>query len=155
MLVVRRLNPFHENISKRQVKSPKVYLADSGLLHTLLNLESRAEIESHPKLGASWEGFCLEAVVRHIDARWDECFFWATHTGAELDLLVVRGMRRRGFEFKRTDAPGVSPSMRSAMKDLRLDDLTVIHAGTRSFPLGKTIRAIPASRILEELEPQD
>jgi predicted AAA+ superfamily ATPase len=122
-LVVRQLQPWHENISKRQVKAPKVYLADTGLLHTLLNVRTRSELEGHPKVGASWEGFVLEEIMRHLGIRGEECFFWATHAGAELDLLIVRGKRRLGFEVKRTSSPKLTPSMRSALADLGLQRL--------------------------------
>lgn len=150
-LVVRQLQPWHENISKRQVKSPKVYVLDSGILHALLNLPSRVDIEGHPKAGASWEGFIIGQVTRQLDAQPDECFFWATHAGAELDLLIVRGQRRLGFEIKRTVAPKVTASMRSALDNLKLHRLYVIHAGDRFFPLTKDISAIPVSRIAAEL----
>ena len=149
--MVRMLRPFHANIAKRQVKAPKVYLADSGLLHTLLDIENARDLERHPKVGASWEGFLLEAVVARLGVRRDQCYFWATHAGAELDLLVVDGSRRRGFEFKRTTAPTVTPSMRSALSDLRLDRLDVVHAGEHSFPLGGRMRAISAARIGTDL----
>lgn len=151
--VVRLLPPFHANITKRQVRAPKAYLADSGLLHSLLNLEQRADIDGHPKVGASWEGFALEQVTAHLGARPDECFFWATHGGAELDLLVVRGRRRSGFEFKRTDSPKVTPSMRSSLADLRLDRLDVVHAGDHSFKLSDPIRAVALSRLQSDLKP--
>ena len=152
-LVVRQLQPWHENISKRQVKAPKVYLADSGLLHTLLNLRTLKDLEGHPKVGASWEGFAMEQVVRRLGARRDECYFWATHGGAELDLLVVRGQRRWGFEFKRTSSPKVTPSVRSALSDLHLRSLDIIHAGETTFPLDKKIRAVALTRLLEDIGP--
>jgi uncharacterized protein len=152
-LVVRQLQPWHENLKKRQVKAPKVYLADSGLLHTLLGLASREDLLGHPILGSSWEGFLLNEVSSHLGARPDECHFWATHAGAELDLLIVRGRRRRGFEFKRTVAPKVTRSMRTAITDLGLDQLDVIHAGDESFPLAKGIRAVAASRLHADLDP--
>jgi hypothetical protein len=149
--MVRTLRPFHANISKRQVKAPKVYLSDSGLLHTLLDIQSATELEGHPKVGASWEGFLLETVVAQLGARADQCYFWATHAGAELDLLVVDGSRRRGFEFKRTTAPVITPSMRAALNDLELDRLDVVHAGAASFRLAPKIHAIPAARLSEEI----
>ncbi len=152
-LVVRQLLPWHENISKRQVRAPKIYVADSGLLHTLLNLRTRSDLEGHPKIGASWEGFAIEQVRWQLGAERDECFFWATHAGAELDLLVVRGRTRIGFEIKRTTAPKVTPSMRHALKDLKLQRLDVVHAGESSFPLAKKIRAVSLSRLLSDLEP--
>ena len=143
----------HENISKRQVRAPKVYVADSGLLHALLNLRSQFDLEGHPKVGASWEGFVIEQLRRRLGAERDECFFWATHSGAELDLLVIRGRTRLGFEIKRTTAPKVTPSMRHALKDLRLTRLDVVHAGKASFPLAKKVRAIALSRLLSDVEP--
>ncbi len=149
--MVRTLRPYHVNISKRQVKAPKVYIADSGLLHTLLNIESADQLAGHPKVGASWEGFMLETVVDVLKARPEQCYFWATHAGAELDLLVDIGGKRRGFEFKRNSAPTVTPSMRSALVDLELDRLDVVHAGTHSYPIAPTIRAIAAADLLHEL----
>jgi hypothetical protein len=131
--VVRQLQPWYENIRKRQVKSPKTYFLDSGLLHTLLQLETRQDILSHPRLGASWEGFALNAVINHTLARPEECYFWATHAGAELDLLVIRGRKRVGYEFKRTDAPRITPSMHSALSHLKLSQLFVVHAGPRNL----------------------
>ena len=149
--VVRVLRPWHENLGKRQVKSPKVYVTDSGLLHTLLGIRCQDELERHPKVGASWEGFGAAAVVTRLRARWGECYFWATHAGAELDLLVVRGGIRVGFEFKRTTSPALTPSMRAALADLRLDRLDVIHAGRHSFPLTDRIRAVAFSRLSEDV----
>jgi predicted AAA+ superfamily ATPase len=151
--IVRVLAPWHENLGKRQVKSPKIYLADTGLLHALLNIPSREDLERHPKVGASFEGFAMAAIVDRLGARWNECFFWATHAGAELDLLVVRGRTRIGFEIKRTVAPAVTPSMRTALTDLGLSRLDVIHAGDRTYPLAPRIRAIALSRILDDLRP--
>jgi len=141
-LVVRQLLPWHENISKRQIKSPKVYIADSGLLHSLLNIRSMSDLESHPKTGASWEGFLPDQIIRHLHVDREECFFWATHGGAELDLLVVRGRLRLGFEFKRTSSPHVTPSMRQSIKDLGLQRLDVIHAGSQTFPISENVRAV-------------
>jgi predicted AAA+ superfamily ATPase len=140
--VAQILLPWSANIGKRQVKSPKVYLRDSGLLHTLLGLSTQRDVEGHPICGASWEGFALNTVVHRLGARPEECFFWATHAGAELDLLVVRGRTRLGFEFKRTVAPRVTRSMRTALEDLGLQRLDVIHAGDRTFPLSARIRAV-------------
>lgn len=152
-LVIRQLQPWYENISKRQVKAPKIYVADSGLLHTLLNLRTLADLEGHPKVGASWEGFALGQVIRRLEVRGDECYFWATHGGAELDLLVIRGRKRLGFEFKRTSSPTITPSMRSALTDLNLQSLSIIHAGETTFQLGKMIHAISLSRLLDDLHP--
>jgi predicted AAA+ superfamily ATPase len=151
--MVRVLQPFHENIAKRQVKSPKVYLADSGLLHTLLGIRTLDDLETNPRVGASWEGFAIEQVAARLGARADECFFWATHTGAELDLLVVRGRKRYGFEMKRSTEPRVTPSMRHALEDLKLDRLDVIHAGRETYPLARHVRAVALTRILRDLKP--
>jgi predicted AAA+ superfamily ATPase len=151
--VVRQLQPWHENIKKRQVKSPKVYLSDSGILHSLLGLNTKADVEAYPKLGASWEGFVIAQVVGRLDVQTHECFFWATHAGAELDLLVVRGKKRWGFEVKRTSAPAITPSMCAAMTDLKLQRLFVVHAGQHSFDMAKNIRAIALPHLLDELKP--
>lgn len=152
-LVVRQLPPWFENISKRQVKSPKVYITDSGLLHALLDLETHENLVRHPKVGASWEGFALGEVVARLGALPEECYFWATHSGAELDLLVVRGGRRLGFEFKRTTMPRITASMHSALNDLMLESLAVIHAGERTLPLAERVRGIPLDRIWIDLKP--
>lgn len=152
-LVVRQLPPWHENISKRQVKAPKVYIADSGILHALLNLTTLEDLNGHPKLGASWEGFVLKEVVRRLGARREECFFWATHGGAELDLMVVRGRQRLGFEFKRTSAPRVTKSMRVALTDLKLGRLDVVHSGEETYELSRRVRAVALSRLLDDLQP--
>jgi uncharacterized protein len=152
-LVVRQLPPWFANIAKRQVKAPKVYIRDSGLLHSLLNVRTLSDLESHPKLGASWEGFVVEQIIRRLEARPEECFFWATHAGAELDLLVVRGRHRLGFEIKRTSSPRPTPSMHHALADLKLHRLDVIHAGDETFPLGRRLRAVALRRLLDDLSP--
>lgn len=151
--MLRVLRPWAENLAKRQVKSPKVYVRDSGLLHTLLDIDNRGQLERHPKVGASWEGFIIEALIQRLGARSDQCYFWATHTGAELDLLVADGTRRLGFEVKRTTAPGLTPSMRHALADLGLTRLDVLHAGAATFPLAPSVRAVAAHRLLEDVEP--
>ena len=150
--VVRVLQPWTENVGKRIVKSPKVYLCDSGLLHTLLDLETRREIERHPKLGASWEGFLVDQVIARLGARREECFFWATQAGAELDLLVVRGSKRIGYEFKRTDVPRMTKSMHISRSDLKLSSLTLVHAGRDSYDLHMGVRAVSASALLREVK---
>jgi predicted AAA+ superfamily ATPase len=146
--VVEQLHPWAENLGKRIVKSPKIFIADSGLTHSLLGIETPRDLLRHPKLGASWEGFVIAQIRRRLAARRDECFFWATHGGAELDLLIVRGRRRLGFEVKRTDAPTLTASMRSALESLRLDRLDVIHAGRRTFALADRVRAVAAHELL-------
>lgn len=152
-LVVRQLLPWHENISKRQVKSPKVYIRDSGLLHTLLGIKTYRDLERHPKIGASWEGFVIEQVIRWLGLKAEECFFWATHAGAEMDLLVVKGRKKIGFEVKLTSSPRVTPSMRSALSDLRLQRLYVIHSGEETFQLARNIQALALPRLLKDLKP--
>lgn len=137
--LVRELPPWFENVGKRVVKSPKVYVRDSGLLHTLLGIPDRRSLEGHPKLGASWEGFVVEELLSWVDER---AYFWATHAGAELDLLLTPGGRRLGFEAKVTDAPRTSKSMRIALTDLRLEHLYIVHPGTLSFPLDERITAV-------------
>jgi hypothetical protein len=152
-LVVRIVPPWYENIGKRQVKSPKVYIADVGLLHALLGIVDRADLEGHPKVGASWEGFVIKELVAHLGARPEELFFWATHAGAELDLLVVRGGRRLGFEIKRTTAPATTRSMHAASETLGLESLAIIHAGEHTFSLTPAIRAVAFSRLLTDVQP--
>jgi len=128
-------------------------LTDSGLLHSLLGIQSMVDLERYPKVGASWEGFAISSVLERLRARWDECYFWATHAGAEVDLLVVRGRTRLGFEIKRTTAPAVTRSMRVVLGDLKLRRLDVIHAGAHTFPLAPRIRAVSLARLLEDLDP--
>ncbi len=139
--MVRVLPPWFENLKKRQVKAPKIYVRDSGLLHALLRLPNLDAVLGHPKLGASWEGAALEQVISALDKR--DAYFWATHAGAELDLLVFHEGRRLGFEFKFADAPGTTRSMRSAMQDLELDRLLVVYPGRRSYQLDESIVAVP------------
>lgn len=151
--VVRQLQPWFENISKRQVKAPKVYITDSGLLHALLDIETRAQLDGHPKVGASWEGFMIAQVIRRLGARPEQCFFWATHAGAEIDLVVIAGTRRLGFEIKLTTAPAATPSARTALADLGLERVDVVHAGAETYGLSDRIRALAALRLLDDLKP--
>ena len=150
-LVVRQLQPWHANIAKRQVKAPKVYLRDSGVLHSLLGIEDMQSLNSHPKCGASWEGLMLESVIDRLGLRDDEAHFWATHGGAELDLLIARGAKRVGIEIKRTTAPKVTRSIKTAIADLDLDEAIVIHAGKESYRLAEGIRAVAANRLEADL----
>jgi uncharacterized protein len=140
--MVRQLLPWFENIGKRQIKSPKIFIRDSGILHSLLYFESETDLTSSPKLGGSWEGFALEECVRHLGLRGEEVFFWGTHQQAELDLLVFKGGKRTGYEVKYADTPKVTKSMRIAFKDLKLDAMKVIYPGNEVFPLDKNIEAI-------------
>ena len=146
MLMVRTLTPWHENLKKRQIKSPKVYFRDSGILHLLLGVRTFRELESHPKKGASWEGYVLEELLkRKPDAA---PYFWGTHNGAELDLLLLERGKRLGFEIKYSDAPRVTPSMRIAMEELGLHRLTVLYPGNRSYSLAERMEVVPAQKVL-------
>lgn len=142
-LMVRQLQPWHANLSKRQVKSPKVYVRDSGLLHTLLGISSEKGLLTHPKVGASWEGFVIEQMLMTVPH--DEAFFWATHQGAEIDLILRRGDQLLGVECKRTDAPRMTPSIRTALADLGLARVAVIYPGPKRFPLSDQVEAVPLS----------
>ncbi len=150
--MVRQLQPWRENISKRQVKSPKVYFRDSGLLHYLLDIENAGFLRRNPKLGASWEGFALEEIIRCSRVEAESCYYWATHQEAELDLLMFHHGKRLGFEFKHTDAPKLTKSMRVAFEDLKLDELIVIYPGTREYLLAEKIRVVSLSDYLSKRE---
>jgi hypothetical protein len=149
--VVQVLPPWHANLGKRQVKSPKVYIRDTGLLHALLDLRERRGLERHPKVGASWEAFALRQIVRRLGALPEECYFWSVHSGAEIDLLWVRGRRRWGFEFKRTSSPALSRSLMNAVDELKLQRAFVVHAGEATFPLHKKVTALAVKRLLDDL----
>jgi hypothetical protein len=146
VLMIRQLPPWFENLGKRQVKAPKVYVRDSGLLHTLLGVTNRRALEHHPKVGASWEGYAVEEVLKAH--RPDEAYYWATHTGAELDVLLFREGRRIGVECKRMDAPSLTPSMRTALADLKLDQLAVVYPGERRYALGKRVEVVPLAEFV-------
>ena len=141
VFMVRQLQPWHANLKKRQVKSPKVYFRDTGILHHLLGIRSERELLNHPAYGASWEGYAIEEAIRAVSP--DGAYFWATHNGAELDLLLVKNGRRIGIECKRSDAPRLTPSMRIAMTDLGLDRLIVIYPGARRYPLAEKVEVVP------------
>ena len=151
-LMIRQLQPWHANLGKRQVKAPKIYFRDTGLLHALLGIQNTTELLTRPQSGASWEGFALEQVLRI--AQPDQAYFWATHQGAELDLLLFKGSRRVGVEFKRADAPTVTPSMRIALRDLQLDALYVVYPGQHRYPLGDAIEAVPLWALLKSQQGQ-
>ena len=153
LFVVRQLPPWIENVGKRQVRSPKVYIADSGLVHALLGLATREDVVSHPKSGASWEGFVIEQIIHLLAASAADCFHWSVHAGAELDLLVVSGNRRYGFEVKRAEAPRATRSMYTALEVLALDRLDVVHAGAETYALAPRIRALPANELVNALQP--
>jgi predicted AAA+ superfamily ATPase len=150
-LMVRRLQPWFENISKRQIKTPKIYFRDSGLLHQLIGTPRMADLVVHPRLGASWEGFALEQIIRASGAADDEAYCWGVHNQAELDLLIVRRGKRVGYEVKYTDAPRVTRSERMAMETLRLDALTIVVPGTAEYPAADGITVKGLARFASEL----
>jgi len=139
--MVRELTPWFENIQKRQVKSPKMYFRDSGILNALLNIKNNEELNTYPKLGAFWEGFALEEVIKAHDLKPEECFYWATQADAELDLLIFKDGKRLGFEFKYMDAPRTTRSMHIAIADLKLDHLFAVYPGNVTYPLAEKITA--------------
>lgn len=139
--MIRVLFPWHENLEKRQIKSPKIYFRDSGILNALVGIRTSAEMDTYPKMGSFWEGFALEEIIRQTGALAEECYFWATQSKAELDLLIVKNGKRIGFEFKYADAPKITPSMRIACEDLKLDHLFVVYPGKMTFALSEKITA--------------
>jgi predicted AAA+ superfamily ATPase len=143
--MIRLLPAWHENLAKRQVRSPKLYFRDTGLLHHLLGIPDYSALLDHPRMGASWEGLALEHVLHRLQP--DEAYFWATHAGAELDLLAIVGGRRLGFEFKRADAPGMTRSAHVALTDLRLDRLTIVYPGSRRYALGERVAVVPLAEV--------
>ncbi|MBM4082550.1 MAG: DUF4143 domain-containing protein, partial [Planctomycetes bacterium] len=150
VFMVRPLQPWHANLKKRQVKAPKVYLRDTGLLHHLLGIRSEKELLEHPKCGASWEGYVIEETIKAVEP--DEAYFWATHSGAEIDLVLVKAGRMLGVECKRIDAPRLTPSMRIALEDLKLDRIAVIYPGTRRYPLTERITAVPLAGLVDGMD---
>ena len=148
--MIRVLPPWFENLKKRQVKSPKIYIHDSGLFHSLLNVPTLNDLRGHPKIGASWEGFALEHTIRAVRTR--DAYFWATHAGAELDLMLPVSGKRYGFEFKYTDAPGSKRSMHIAIQDLGLEHLWIIYPGEHQYSLDSKITAIPLQEILKMIQ---
>lgn len=145
--MIRQLQPWHENLAKRQVKAPKIYLRDTGLLHSLLGLRTRYDLLRHPKIGASWEGFVIDQTLQTFEI--DQAYFWATHQGAELDLLIMSGARRIGIEVKRGDAPALTRSMRVALADLQLDQLWVVYPGKARYKLDERVTALPFDALLK------
>jgi hypothetical protein len=143
--MVRVLPPWFENLKKRQVKAPKIYVRDSGILHALLQLESLHDVLGHPKLGGSWEGFAMEQLLSVLHAR--DAYFWGTHGGAELDLLIMKSGKRHGFELKYADAPGITRSMRIALEDLGLHRLWVVYPGTEAYDLDDKVSVIPLHEV--------
>jgi predicted AAA+ superfamily ATPase len=148
LFMVRLLQPWFANLGKRQIKSPKVYIRDTGLLHYLLGIRTEQELLLHPHSGASWEGYAIEETIKAFLP--DEVYFWATHSGAELDLLLIKKGQRIGVECKRVDAPRLTPSMRTAVKDLDLSKLLVIYPGMHPYPLTENIHAVPLTSLAEK-----
>ncbi len=141
LFVVRVLKPWYENIKKRQVKTPKIYIRDSGILHALLGIKGD-EVRLHPKTGSSWEGFALEEVVHHLNAEKEDCYFWATHNNAELDLMICKDGKKIGIEFKYTDSPKITSSMRIALEELHLDELYIIIPLEENFLIAENVRVM-------------
>ena len=146
VLMVRQLPPWFENLGKRQVRAPKIYLRDSGLLHALLGVTNQRDLEHHPKVGASWEGYAVEEVLKALQP--DEAYYWATYSGAEIDLVLFKRGRRIGVECKRADAPTLTPSMRIAMTDLKLDELFVVYPGDKRYSLAAKVDAVPLAQLV-------
>jgi len=148
--LIRRLMPMESNIGKRVRKAHRFYFRDSGLLHRLLRIRDMDDLRTHDRLGASWEGFALEQVIRIFGLQSDDCFFWRTHAGAEIDLVCSRGGRLTGFEFKASSSnPRVTKGTHEAMKDLELEELYVIYPGDRDFMIHDSIRAVPLTKLVE------
>jgi predicted AAA+ superfamily ATPase len=150
--MIRRLNPWFENISKRQIKAPKIYFRDSGLLHTLLSIENERQLLFHPKIGSSWEGFALEEIIRSLGVDNEDCYFWSTVSGAELDLLVTANNQKIGFEFKYVDSPKITKSMHIAIENLKLEKLIVIIPHETEFLLSDKIAVYGLSRFIKTQE---
>ncbi len=148
VFMIRQLQPWHANLNKRQVKAPKIFFRDTGLLHYFLGIRTERDLLTHPKCGASWEGYAIEQVLRLTDP--DESYFWATHGGAELDLLLFKDGRRYGVECKRMDAPFMTPSMRHALTDLALDRLIVVYPGTKAYPLSDKVTVMPLAEFAKK-----
>ncbi len=145
--MVPQLPPWFENLGKRQVKAPKVYLRDSGLLHSWLGIADQHDIEHHPKVGASWEGYAVEEVLKAV--RPDEAYYWATYNRAEIDLVIFKNGRRIGVECKRADAPTMTRSMHIALENLKLDELIIVYPGERRYTLAKGVEVLPLAELVK------
>ncbi|MCA9407504.1 MAG: ATP-binding protein [Candidatus Omnitrophica bacterium] len=150
VFMIRQVQPWFANIKKRQVKLPKLYFYDTGILHSLLGIQSKENLMSHPKFGASWEGFVLEEVIRSVEPH--EVFFWATHQGAEIDLVFNKGGQMYGVEIKRADAPTMTPSIKNALEDLKLKRIVVIYPGSRRYSIHKQVDVVPFDEILDGMK---
>ena len=149
--MIRQLQPWLANIHKRQIKAPKIYFRDSGIYHSLSGIDDKTNLLVNPKLGASWEGFALEEIIRFHNAAPEECYFWGIHAQAELDLLIIKNGKRIGFEFKYADAPTSTKSLQQAMHYLKLNQAFIITPGRHSFPLTREIRVIGIEKYLKTL----
>lgn len=148
IFMIRQLQPWHANLNKRQVKAPKIYFRDTGLLHSLLNISKQEALFKHPKLGASWEGYVIEEILKYTQP--DEVYFWATHNGAELDLLLIKKGRRIGVECKFSDAPRLTPSIKTALQDLKLERIIVVYPGQTAYELSKNVTVLPFPHIFQK-----
>lgn len=150
VFMVRQLQPWHANLKKRQVKAPKIYFRDTGILHSLLNIRTERELLVHPKCGASWEGYAVEETIKAVEP--DEAYYWATHGGAEIDLVLLKDGRMLGVECKRVDAPRLTPSMRTALEDVALEQIAVIYPGTKRYSLADAVNAVPLGSVIEGMK---
>ena len=146
LFMVRQIQPWHANIKKRQVKAPKVYIRDTGILNSLLGIKTEADVPRHPSCGASWEGFVIEEIIHAIEP--DDVYYWATHQGAEIDLILFKNGKMYGVEIKRQDAPTMTPSMRIALEDLKLERIAVIYPGQKRYELHKKVSVVPISQMV-------
>jgi len=146
LFMVRQIQPWYANIKKRQVKAPKVYIRDTGILNSLLGIKTEEDVPRHPSCGASWEGFVIEEIIHAVEP--DDVYYWATHQGAEIDLILFKGGKMYGVEIKRQDAPVMTPSMRIALDDLKLERVAVIYPGTKRYELHKKISVVPFQQIM-------
>jgi len=150
VFMIRQLIPWHANLKKRQVKAPKIYFRDTGLLHQLLGVRSEKELLSHPKCGASWEGYVIEETIKATAP--DEVYYWATHSGAEIDLVLIKDGRMLGVECKRVDAPRMTASMRTAREDLHLEQIAVVYPGKKRYALGDGVAAVPLNSVVDGMK---
>jgi uncharacterized protein len=150
VFMARQLPPWHANLKKRQVKAPKIYFRDTGLLHYLLGIRSEKDLLGHPKSGASWEGYVIEETIKAVEP--DEAYYWATHSGAEIDLVLVKNGRLLGVECKRMDAPRLTPSMGIALADLKLEQIAVVYPGRSRYSLGARVAAVPLEAVAEGMK---
>lgn len=150
VFMIRQLAPWYGNLKKRQVKAPKIYFRDTGLLHQLIGIRSEKELLSHPKCGASWEGYIIEEAIKATEP--DEAYFWATHGGAEIDLVIIKKGRMLGIECKRMDAPRITPSMRIAREELNIEQIAVVYPGNKRYALGDGIAAVPVNALAEGIK---